>query len=80
MNIRVVAYQIGIFVIQWGLMILGFGILTKIVAPLKLLEPTLPIGTYFDAGVKALIALAFSMTWLFIWDRQVRYHFFRRTR
>jgi uncharacterized membrane protein len=80
MNIRVVAYQMGIFVIQWGLMILGFGILTKIIAPLKLLQPTVPLVTYFDAGVKALIALAFSVTWLFIWDRQVRYYFFRRTR
>jgi hypothetical protein len=80
MNIRVVAYQMGIFVIQWGLMILGFGILTKIVAPLKLLGPTLPLGTYFDAGVKALIALVFSVIWLLIWDRQVRYHFFRRAR
>lgn len=77
MNYRVVAYQVGIFVIQWGLMILGFGILTKIIAPLKLLEPNLPLGTYFDAGVKALVALAFSVIWLFLWDRQVRVYFYR---
>jgi hypothetical protein len=80
MNIRVVAYQLGIFVIQWGLMILGFGILTKIVAPFKLLAPTLPLGTFFDAGVKALVALAFSIIWLFVWDRQVRYYFYRHRR
>jgi hypothetical protein len=77
MNKRVVAYQVGIFVIQWGLMILGFGILTKIVAPLKLLGPNLPLGTYFDAGVKALVALTFSIIWLFVWDRQVRFYFYR---
>lgn len=74
---RSVGYQIGIFLIQWGLMILGFGILTKIVAPLKLLAPALPFGSYFDAGVKALIALAFSVVWLLLWDRQVRYYFYR---
>ena len=67
----------GIFVIQWGLMILGFGILTKIVAPLKLLGPNLPLGAYFDAGVKSLVALAFSVIWLFLWDKQVRFYFYR---
>lgn len=77
---RIVRYQIGIFLIQWGLMILGFGILTKIVAPLKLLAPSLPFGAYFDAGVKALIALAFSVFWLLLWDRQVRYYFYRHRR
>jgi hypothetical protein len=80
LNTRVIAYQLGIFIIQWGLMILGFGILTKIVAPLKILAPSLPLGTYFDAGVKALIALAFSVTWLLVWDRQVRYYFYRHRR
>ena len=77
MRSRSVAYQIGLFLIQWGLMILGFGILTKIVAPLKLLALSLPFGEFFDAGVKALIALAFSVFWLLLWDRQVRYYFYR---
>jgi hypothetical protein len=58
-------------------MILGFGILTRFVAPLRLLAPSLPFGTYFDAGVKALLALALSVVWLFLWDRQVRYLFYK---
>jgi len=61
-------------------MILGFGILTKIVAPLNLLAPSLSLGEYFDAGVKALAALALSLVWLFVWDRQVRYYFYRHRR
>jgi hypothetical protein len=61
-------------------MILGFGILAKIVAPLKLLSQSVPLGEYFDAGVKALIALALSLVWLLLWDRQVRYHFYGRRR
>jgi hypothetical protein len=80
MSKRSLAYQLGIFVIQWGLMIIGFGILTKIVAPLKLLEPSFPLGTYFSAAVKALVALTFSVVWLLVWDRQVRYYFYRHRR
>jgi Na+/phosphate symporter len=80
MSKRVMAYQLGIFIIQWGLMILGFGVLTKIVAPLRLLPSSVEFATYFNAGVKALVALSFSIIWLFIWDRQVRYHFYRRRR
>jgi hypothetical protein len=58
-------------------MILGFGILALLVAPLRLqLDPSL--GRYFDAGVKAMIALILSISWLFIWDRQVRLYFYRK--
>lgn len=78
MNARVVLYQYMIFLIQWGLMIVGFGILTKYVAQLNLLSPNLPFGRYFDAGVKGLVALGFSVIWLFIWDRQVRFYFYKR--
>jgi len=80
MSKRSLAYQLGIFAIQWGLMIIGFGILTKIIAPVKILPPSLPLGTYFGAGIKALIALTFSVIWLFVWDRQVRYYFYRHCR
>lgn len=59
-------------------MIVGFGILTKVIAPLRLLSPSLPFGTYFDAGVKAIVALVLSVVWLFLWDRQVRLYFYRR--
>jgi hypothetical protein len=80
MNRRAVGYEIVVFVTQWGLMLLGFGLLTKFVAPLKLLNPSLSLGLYFDAGAKALIALVLSVAWLFIWDRQVRLYFHRRGR
>ena len=50
MNVRAVGYEVVVFVTQWGLMLLGFGILTEIVAPLNLLDPTLSLGRYFDAA------------------------------
>jgi hypothetical protein len=77
LNQRAVALQLVVFVTQWGLMIAGFGILALLVAPLRLqLDPSL--GRYFDAAVKAMIALVLSISWLFIWDRQVRLYFYRR--
>jgi len=77
LNQRTVALQLLVFVTQWGLMIIGFGILAVVVAPLRLqLDPSL--GRYFDAGVKAMIALVLSISWLFIWDRQVRLYFYRK--
>ena len=78
LNNRAVALQFLVFLTQWGLMILGFWILSEFIAPLRFLELGLPLGRYFDAGVKGLIALAMSVTWLFIWDRQVRLYFYRR--
>jgi hypothetical protein len=78
MNKPAVGYELVVFATQWGLMLLGFGILTKLVAPLNLLSPSLYLGLYFDAAAKALIALVLSVTWLFIWDRQVRFYFRRR--
>ena len=77
LNQRAIALQLIVFVTQWGLMILGFGILALLVAPLRLqLDPSL--GRYFDAGVKAMIALILSTSWLYIWDRQVRLYFYRK--
>jgi peroxiredoxin family protein len=80
MNKRAVGYELVVFLTQWGLMLIGFGVLTKFVAPLNLLNPGLPFGLYFDAAAKALIALVLSVTWLFLWDRQVRLYFRRRVR
>jgi hypothetical protein len=77
MNQRAIALQLIVFVTQWGLMIIGFGILALVIAPLRLqLDPSL--GRYFDAAMKAVIALALSISWLFIWDRQVRLYFYRK--
>jgi len=77
LNTRAVALQLIIFVTQWGLMIIGCGILASAVAPLRIQsDPSL--GRYFDAPVKAMIALVLSISWLFIWDRQVRLYFYRK--
>ncbi|HKI76192.1 MAG TPA: hypothetical protein VKA28_03235 [Candidatus Bathyarchaeia archaeon] len=78
MNIRAVGYELVVFVTQWGLMLLGFGVLTKFIAPLNLVSPSMSLALYFDAAAKGLIALVLSVTWLFIWDRQVRLYFHRR--
>jgi hypothetical protein len=76
LNQRAVALQLLVFITQWGLMIIGFGILALIVAPLQIQsDPSL--GRYFDAAAKAMIALVLSISWLFIWDRQVRLYFYR---
>lgn len=77
MNQRAIALQLLIFVVQWGLMIVGFGILALVIAPLRI--PTdASLGRFFDAGLKALIAVVLSTSWLFIWDRQVRVYFYRK--
>ena len=78
MNIRAVGYELVVFVTQWGLMLFGFGVLTKFIAPLNLVSPSMFLGLYFDAAVKGLVALVLSVTWLFVWDRQVRLYFHRR--
>ena len=70
--------QLIIFVIQWTLMIAGFAILTLIIAPLRI-PSDVSVGRYFDAGLKAIIALVLSVTWLFFWDRQVRIYFYRKS-
>ena len=76
LNQRAVALQLLVFLTQWGLMIVGFGILALVVAPLRIqTDPSL--GRYFDAAAKAMIALVLSISWLFIWDRQVRLYFYR---
>ena len=77
MNQRAVALQLLVFVTQWGLMIVGFGILALVVAPLRIQsDPSL--GRYFEAAAKAMIALVLSISWLFIWDRQVRLYLYRK--
>ncbi len=76
MNQRAIALQLFVFLTQWALMIIGFGILALLVAPLRLTDLT--VGRYFDAAVKAALALVLSVSWLFIWDRQVRLYFYRK--
>jgi hypothetical protein len=61
-------------------MIAGFGILSRILGPVHPFENTLPEGRYVDAVLKGLTALFFSVAWLFIWDKQVRIYFYRRSK
>jgi len=77
LNQRAVALQLLVFVTQWGLMIIGFGILALVVAPIRI-QSNPSLGRYFDAAAKAMIALVLSISWLFIWDRQVRLYFYRK--
>ena len=77
LNQRAVALQLLVFVTQWGLMIIGFGILALVVAPLRI-QSGPSLGRYFEAAAKAMIALFLSISWLFIWDRQVRLYFYRK--
>ena len=78
MNRKVVSYQVLIFSTQWMLMLIGFRLLSQNIAPAKILDLNFPFGQYFDAGVKALVALFLSVVWLFLWDRQVRALFYRK--
>ncbi len=78
MNRKAVSYQVLIFSIQWVLMLIGLGLLSQNIAPAKILDPNFPFGRYFDAGIKALVALFLSVVWLFLWDRQVRALFYRK--
>ncbi|HEV2120007.1 MAG TPA: hypothetical protein VGS11_07900 [Candidatus Bathyarchaeia archaeon] len=77
LNKRAIALQLLVFVTQWALMIIGFGILALVIAPLRI-EPDPSLGRYFAAAVKGAIALVLSISWLFIWDRQVRLYFYRK--
>lgn len=78
MNRKAVSYQVLIFSTQWMLMLIGLGLLSQNIAPAKILDPNFPFGRYFDAGIKALVALFLSVVWLFLWDRQVRALFYRK--
>ena len=78
LNKRAIALQFLVFVTQWTLMIIGFGILALVIAPLRIQsDPSL--GRYFAAAVKGAIALVLSISWLLIWDRQVRLYFYRNS-
>jgi hypothetical protein len=78
MGQRVVMLQFLVFLVQWILMLCGFYLLAFAIAPVKLFGSAFEFGKYVDAGLKALAALLMSVTWLFLWDRQVRVLFFRK--
>ncbi len=61
-------------------MIAGFGLLAIVIAPAQIFPSSIASYRYVEAGLKALIALVMSIFWLFVWDRQVRFLFYRRDR
>jgi hypothetical protein len=78
MNKRVVAIQVLIFSIQWGLMLIGFGLLALVLRPTQLIPSDVPFERIIDSTAKAGIALVMSAFWLYVWDRQVRILIYRR--
>ena len=80
MNQRTVSIQIFIFLAQWVLMIIGFGLLAEVLAPVKLVPSYVAYDRVLDSTVKAGAALVMSIFWLYVWDRQVRYLIYRRER
>ncbi len=80
LNGRTTTLQFLVFLTQWLLMIIGFYLLAIVIAPLRVVEPTLAFGRYLDAALKAVVALLMSVFWLYLWDRQVRVFFYRRNR
>ncbi len=61
-------------------MIAGFGLLSVVIAPAKIFPSSIASYRYLEAGLKAIIATVMSIFWLFVWDRQVRFLFYRRDR
>jgi len=75
-----VALQFLVFLTQWVLMIAGFGLLAMEVAPSRLFPPGIENARYADAAIKGFVALVMSVFWLMVWDRQVRFFFYRKRR
>ena len=67
-----------IFSVQWVLMIVGFGLLAEIIAPIRLIPSLVAYDRVLDSAVKTGTALVMSVFWLYLWDRQVRRLLFRR--
>jgi hypothetical protein len=78
MNARILGIQMLIFLVQWTLMILGFGLLTQFIATTRLIPSYVSYDRVLDSALKAGIALVMSVFWLYVWDRQVRHLIFKR--
>jgi len=75
---KVVALQSLIFTVEWGLMLVGFGLISVLIVPYPIFPESGSIYRFLNAGLKALFGLMLSLVWLFVWDRQVRTFFYRR--
>lgn len=78
MRLKVVALQSLIFTVEWGLMLVGFGLISVLIVPYPIFPESGSIYRFLNAGLKALFGLMLSLVWLFVWDRQVRIFFYRR--
>ena len=78
MKLKVVALQSLIFTVEWGLMLVGFGLISVLIVPYPIFPENGSIYRLLNAGLKALFGLMLSLVWLFLWDRQVRIFFYRR--
>lgn len=78
MNARTVSIQMFIFFVQWILMIIGFGLLALIIAPVRLIPSNVAYDRILDSALKAGTALVMSLFWLYVWDRQVRHLIYKR--
>ena len=78
MKPKVVALQSLIFTVEWGLMLVGFGLISVLIVPYPIFPESGSIYRFLNAGLKALFGLMLSLVWLFVWDRQVRTFFYRR--
>ena len=61
-------------------MIGGFWLLATVIASSRFLPPRIENTRYVDAAIKGLVALVMSVFWLLVWDRQVRFFFYRKRR
>ena len=61
-------------------MIVGFGLLAEIIAPIRLIPSFVAYDRVLDSAVKSAAALVLSVFWLYLWDRQVRHLVSRRER
>ncbi len=61
-------------------MLIGFGLLAKVLRPITLIRSDAPFEHIIDSTIKAGIALVMSLFWLYVWDRQVRILIYRRER
>lgn len=77
MKLKVVALQSLIFTVQWGLMLVGFGLISALLVPYPIFPETASIYRYLNAGLKALVGLILSLVWLYVWDSQVRIFFYK---
>jgi hypothetical protein len=72
LKLKVVALQSLIFTVEWGLMLVGFGLISVLIVPYPIFPESGSIYRFLNAGLKALFGLMLSLVWLFVWDRQVR--------